>query len=106
MGRIEVSQRIFDGTVTTDIITTGTAGSQGVGSSLVFCQMHLVILVLLLVNGEHENNTNGGAGVFNTVGISGTLTANGLASLDGGIDTDGAFTVALSSVNIHKRNLM
>ena len=46
------------------------------------------------------DNTNGGAGVFNTVGISSTLTANGLASLDGGIDTDGAFTVAHTSGNI------
>jgi len=98
----EFRNAFFDGTVTTDIITTGTAGSQGVGSSLIPVSDALGNLgsATRKWGTLFADNTNGGAGVFNTVGISSTLTANGLASLDGGIDTDGAFTVAHTSGNI------
>jgi len=45
-------------------------------------------------------DSSGHLNALNNVDITGTLTSDGLASLDGGIDVDGAFTVANTSGNI------
>ena len=43
---------------------------------------------------------DGGAGIAENLNVGGVLNAAGLASLDGGIDVDGAFTVANTSGNV------
>ena len=87
----EFRNAYFDGTVTTDIITTGTAGSQGVGSSLIPVTDALGNLgsTTRKWGTVWADNTNGGAGVFSSVGVSGAFTANGVATFNGGFSLNG-----------------
>jgi len=98
----EFRNAYIDGVANIDELSMGTAAGQGVSTSLI----PKTDAVGNLGSATRKwgtvfaDTTNGGAGVFKTLGVSTTLTANGLASLDGGIDVDGAMTVADTSGNI------
>ena len=89
----------IDGTAQVDILEVATGASQGVNSSLI-----------PQPNGTRNlgsttrkwstlwaQNTNGGAGVFNTLGVSGAFTANGTATFNGGFSLNGDVNIGDAS---------
>ena len=92
----EFKDGYFDGTLNTDILSVATGGSQGVGSSLIPTTDAGGNLgsTTRKWGTVWADNTNGGAGVFNTVGISDTLVANGNVTFRGDLTVSGTTSLA------------
>lgn len=91
----------IDGTAQVDILEVATGASQGVNSSLIPQPNGTRNLgsTTRKWNTLFAQTTNGGAGVFNTLGVSGAFTANGTATFNGGFSLNGDVNIGNASTD-------
>ena len=92
----EFKDGYFDGTLNTDVLSVATGASQGVAASLIPVTDAAGNLgsTTRKWGTVWADTTNGGAGVFSSTGISGTLNANGAVTFGSTLGVTGATTLS------------
>jgi len=91
----------IDGIAYVDELSMGTSAGQGVSTSLIPKTDAAGNLgsATRKWGTVWADNTNGGAGVFNTLGVSGAFTANGTATFNGGFALNGNVDIGDSAAD-------
>jgi len=91
----------IDGVANVDELSLGTSAGQGVSTSLIPKTDAVGNLgsTTRKWGTVWADTTNGGAGVFNTLGVSGAFTANGTATFNGGFSLNGDVDIGDASTD-------